>query len=544
MSKQDLKNVFEIKLHQLNVRCRNILGKIKLLDYDSFYKYYIEQKNCLDFKKVQNCGSRTENKLNQFVQEIIKNYELENNENDDSTVPKNFSESEIKYESLELTPKIRLEFQQQFISLSARSRNILASIGADKPDVFLKEVLFPNFLKKILDIKNCGVTSFEEIKNFRVSILHLIDNIEYTHSKGFFNDLKIYLFTENVLKAEERDIFQHYYGFIHATESKSLEEIAENFELTKERIRQISFIALDKIKSIACNIFLKGNYDLLRYFPSDFFHFDKERASKINELEETNFNYSFITYILESVQNAEYNFIPIDKRIKSYTGVFIKKTIQFDFQKCFEYLSQYLDVRRKEDVIIKIDTLLTLFKINPNDNFDFNNKYERNRILEIFGLFKNIIITEKNEIIINENFISFKRNTKKLLYQYLEDILDEYKKPLHFTELNEECKKRNIKVKSPLAIHGMLQHYPKKFGLKGPGIYGLLEWGGYFGKIGDVAERLIKERHGSIEKKELFKILSRELYISKDSINTVLFFYEAEQRFTKLKNNKIGLKQT
>ena len=114
---------------------------------------------------------------------------------------------------------------------------------------------------------------------------------------------------------------------------------------------------------------------------------------------------------------------------------------------------------------------------------------------------------------------------------------------MHFTELYQECLKRKINAGSALNIHSTMIRYNKIFGLKGPGIYGLFEWGGCFGSIGDVTEKIIKERNKPIGRRELVEILCRELYISQDSISTVLFNYTPEQRFVKMKNDTIGLRE-
>jgi hypothetical protein len=163
------------------------------------------------------------------------------------------------------------------------------------------------------------------------------------------------------------------------------------------------------------------------------------------------------------------------------------------------------------------------------------------QVLKVFKLFEETYSDAANEIQLTRNFIIIKRNTKKLKHEFIVDILNEYKKPMHFTELYEECLKRNIKVTSALAIHGLMQHYPEVFGLKGQGMYGLKEWGGRFGTIGDVAEQIIKEKNQPIDRRELINTLCRELYVSQDSVSTVLFFYEPEKRFIKWKNDKVGL---
>ena len=136
-----------------------------------------------------------------------------------------------------------------------------------------------------------------------------------------------------------------------------------------------------------------------------------------------------------------------------------------------------------------------------------------------------------------------RRNTKKHKYEYLAEILNIYKKPMHFSNLFKECLLRNIDVGSDANVHSTMMRFPNIFGLKGPGIWGLIEWGGYFGTIGDVTEKILRERNQPIERKELETILCRELYISQDSIINVLVRYEHEKRFVLLKNNMISLKE-
>ncbi len=249
---------------------------------------------------------------------------------------------------------------------------------------------------------------------------------------------------------------------------------------------------------------------------------------------------------MESIKPDDYGFICLNNKPKNYSGVFFKNNNTFDFKSCLKFLLQYVDIRRKNDVKIKSEGLLRSFKKNHTDNLfatsSIINLFDTTEILDVLKLFKDLVSNEQNKIELNSDILVFKRTTKKLKYEFIADILNEYKKPMHFTEIYEECLRIGIRVTSALSIHGLMQHYPKVFGLKGPGIYGLLEWGGYFGKIGDVAERVLKEKKEPMDKKELINILCRELYISQDSINTVLFFYGPEKRNYFLLNEIIIVK--
>jgi hypothetical protein len=78
MNREELQRAFEIKLNYLSVRAKNILAALRLLNFENFYQYFIEQQKYIDFKKVRNCGTGTEKQLNKFVEEFIKEKESAN----------------------------------------------------------------------------------------------------------------------------------------------------------------------------------------------------------------------------------------------------------------------------------------------------------------------------------------------------------------------------------------------------------------------------------------------------------------------------------
>jgi DNA-directed RNA polymerase delta subunit len=130
-----------------------------------------------------------------------------------------------------------------------------------------------------------------------------------------------------------------------------------------------------------------------------------------------------------------------------------------------------------------------------------------------------------------------------MMHEIIYEILNEHKRPMHYSDIYVECMKRRLKPTTESSVHGTLTRRTDIFGLKGPGYFGLRKWGGFFGTIGDVAEKILEERNEPIIKQDLDNILSRELYISKDSINTVLLDYDLEKRFVKIKANKISLRK-
>ena len=541
MTKQEFQKNFSIKVEILSNRAQNILRKLRLHDYENFYDYYVLQHKTIPFNKVQNCGEKTQGDLNKFVESILQH--AKNISNEKETV----DTIENSADKFQINKKLEIKFEEEFYKLKARTQNILSSVGVNEIKFFYEKIILNGNLSKILELKNCGIATYNEIVSFKDNIYQsLKSNKDSDEINGFFYDISLLFFRNKFFKRVELDIFLFFFGFVQNEKSSTLQEIAERNKLTKERVRQISFTVIDKIKGIAHSLFSKENYNACQYFQGNSFYIDAKFTYQINNSEKTNFSPSFITYVLEAAQHPSYYFICISNKMKYYSGVFVNTAIQFDFKLCFKFLSQYIDQRRKEDVKIKLDDLIQSYKRIQKENLFSNseglNLYDQMEILEVFKLFAEAISNDQNQVILNQDYIVFKRNTKKLKYEFLVEILDEYKKPMHFTELYEECVKKGIAT-SVASIHSMMARYPKIFGLKGPGIYGLLEWGGYFGTIGDVAEKLLNERAQPIDRKELVDILCRQLYISQDSINTVLFFYEPEQRFIKMKNDKIGLKE-
>jgi hypothetical protein len=537
---------FNEEFEKLPVRVKNVLSSFGANDIISFSSKILESNGLINLSKQRNCGAKTINDIFNFKQqisrilpEIIKKEEL-------SEASDSFQELTLgkKLEKpIEINIRSEIFFDQLFDELSSRSRNILSSQKANTLESFLKFASSSNDLNDILRVRNCGEKSWNEIFSFRNRVLEYCNKRgNYNESKGLFKDIEIYLLEGKVFKASESLIFRNYFCFIQNENYKTLENIAKDSKLTNERVRQMSLIILEKIKNSVVKITSKNKDYLDQYFKDNSFTVTQLITDQINRNEGTNFTASFITYVLHCINRSDYNFICTQTKTRYYSGVFVTKSIHFDFLKYQDFFFKHIYTRRKQDLKFKVDDLIKSFSTKDSQQ---NSKpiEESNEILRTFKLLAESSSYDKTSILFTPEYVIFRRNTKKFLYEFLVEVLNETKRPLHFSELYKKCIKRGIKVASAVTVHSMLQRYPGIFGLKGPGIYGLLEWGGYFGTIGDVTEKLLKERNKPINRGELTEILSRELYISQDSINTVLFNYEPEKRFIKMRNNCIGLKE-
>jgi hypothetical protein len=540
--------LFFQEFDKLSVRTKNVLAAFGVNDLISFYDKIVKYNDVLTITKVRNCGDRTQNEIINFKNRIsdLLNDSIVHEKNIEllSTDPEICSyKDEQRIQRNHFSVEEELAFDKMFEELSVRSKNILSNSQANELKSFVQNIINNRDLYDLRNLKNCGEKAKEEIELFKEKVLNFLERKHDSEISDYlFKDLWSYIFDGNIFRPTEMRIFSDKFGFIQGKDYETLDKIANEANLTKERVRQISFIVLEKIKNIISKLTAKNKNYLAKYFQKDFLNITDEITNEINEKEGTAFTTPFIIYALKSVEPSDYSFINTESKPQYYNGVFIKKTIHFDFAKCYEFLLQHIHSRRKQDIKFNLNSLLKSFNsksLSPEKILI----EEKNKILQALELLIANSAKNKNIVSTTSDTIILRKNTKKLIYESLVDILNERKTPMHFRDLYNECIKRGVSVSTDLAVHGIMQHYPKIFGLKGPGIYGLLEWGGYFGTIGDVTEKLLKERKIPIDRKELTEILSRELYISQDSINTVLFSYEPEKRFIKMRNNSVGLKE-
>jgi hypothetical protein len=540
--KERLREKFNSELTKLSARAQNILEDSGILLFDFFYDQYFIKQTKINFKNVRNCGNKTKIELDQFVNEICNSKEFELLAFQPIiSVPQLLQRNPII--PLQFDFQTTLLFNEEFNKLSVRSKNVLSGIGSNLIDGFYNKVYFED-AKAILSLRNCGKESVLEILKFKMVFKELLEHSKKSTSENnSFKDLEVYFNHSICLKSVESEIFQNYYGFIKNYKKETLGEIAIRNNLSRERVRQISKSLIKRIQGIIINLSNIHKFDFQKYFINEYFVVNQEFADKINISENTSFSPRFIAYVLIFINNPEFDFLTIDENSLITNVFFIKRTIPFDFKRCFNHFSILIQSNKK--IEIQIDDLLKSFQrecslCSDSTAFGLDEKVQ---IINIIRLLISHFKYGEDQIDIINDLIIIRKTCRQLLHELLEKILDEYKKPMHFSEIFQECLKRGYKITSETSVHSTLTRRGDIFGLKGPGIYGLLEWGGYFGTIGDVAESILQEKKGPIPKRELEEILCRELYISKDSISVVLFGYELEDRFVKTKDDTVSLKK-
>ena len=524
---------FNILKRKLSVRATNVLRETELDLFQNFYQRIMINKEEIDFQSLRNCGVRTKIEIVNFFDNVInsdKNKIFISNKYGQTNSYPNLN---IESDDLEITLNNEIIFNVILIHYSNNLKKFLNLVASDNLVEFIANFIGVNrelYWKRANDY---GLTI--ELQKFISDISKIC--FEYKERDiGLFALLNIEVDHFNTFTQIEDDIFKYRLNYINTEKSETLQSLASKYGLTRERIRQIE-VRLHKKITLLINKYSADFENVYsKYFYSEYFIIDEKFAKSVNEKEGTSFSLSFITKALIEINPVEHRYYEIYNNKLATYGIFINKRYNFDFSKSFKEIFDLLKSKRKNDIEISFDDLLKKYKKNNEE--EYNYKF---LLIDIIKLFKAIVDSKQMQI--NSNNIVLKRNTKILAYEYLREILNHKKAPMHFNDIFDECKKRGINIKSALSVHGQLQLYPDIFGLKGPGTYGLKEWGGYFGTIGDVAEQYLKERGQPIGGSELKEFLSRELFISYDSIYTILFTYYNENRFVRLKSGKIGLKE-
>ncbi|HUX59537.1 MAG TPA: hypothetical protein VMV77_21370 [Bacteroidales bacterium] len=536
----NLKLEFETRVIKLNTRAKNILEDLGLLTFELFFDLYFIQLKTINFKLVRNCGEKTKKELDQFVSNLCEIQKTEF---------QNFGPPILRPQLLEKNPVIPLKvdfktnllFEEEFNKLSIRSKNILIGIGGNTINGFHDNILYKP-ADFILNIRNCGLTTVEEISTFKKIFVKILEQQTTNIDNNYFSNLYYYLSTSVFLRPIETELFNSYYGFRQNEIRVTLTELGYRHHLTRERVRQISKSIQRRLKGIIIIATKKYNLNFYQYFQDEYFVVDQEFVDKINRNENTNFSTKFVSFVLSITCPAEYSYYFFNK--KSPDSVFfIHKNIPIDFIRLFHYLEMINIPKSNSREKVSIDDIIR--KI-PKREYPIGSlkTFSKEGIIKIIQLFIKHNINRKVLIEIDEDYLVIKNKNKNLMmHEIIYQILYEYKRPMHYSDIYVECMKKRLKPTTESSVHGTLTRRTDIFGVKGPGMYGLREWGGFFGSIGDVAEQILEQRNEPILKQELDNILSRELYISKDSILTVLLDYDLEKRFVKIKDNKISLRK-
>lgn len=466
---QILKNISLEKLaktEHLSIRAQNICYQSDLKNAYLILKYYKENK---EFINLGNCGQNTNTELILLCKKYkhVENLPQE---------PENLILKKI--ESLTVRQKKILNniIESQVSELSVRSLNAL--------NLYLDSHLNIKGLKPILsdksfDIKNLtnvGEKSEEELLTFFSDITEQIEIISifedeneltielfssflnkkfcltpsilseigknYNFSNGLplFKTLQVLIDSEILFSKRDKVIIEKGFNYNTSFKVYSLDEIASNLGVTRERIRQRRIQIYDNFRSKIS--FIKGlEFEALNLYGvdiySDIIILNDELISEINEKEQNSFNALFINKIFSILLNEKFTLIGNEESIlfnkttrfkHNWRNTYLIKieiTNVFDFEQYVEDVSRRLSERIEEDYVFHFETYL----------MDFQKDIISEHAQSIFKIAEHFLFSEfEMSVDIYENII-FKRNTIKQVFEYVYKALEDLGSPAKVDEI-------------------------------------------------------------------------------------------------------------
>lgn len=383
-----------------------------------------------------------------------------------------------------------------------------------------------------------------------------------------FNPLELVnILLKNLLKREQEVLRRRF--ALDGKDRETLEKIGRNYDITRERVRQIELSGLKKIKTCAREEIGKS-LEVLEMLTDDLLKehgglmleqrlvnnlYLNEFSSEIDDLNRQNLLF-IMSYLLENNWHKVDNDPDFEPfwHLKTIDIEIVRTSINHIIGFLNDHgaplpLNELLDELRTipladNDDKLFLDHLKTnyyiesaAYQFDPGKvvvaHLDISKKTDKN-ILERWGL------KEWNQIVP-------KRMNDKI---YL--VLKKEKRPLHFTEIAEKINEANFdkKIAYPATVHNELI-LDKKYILVGRGVYALREWGYNDGTVSQVIRGILEKEQHTLSKQEIIdKVLSQRL-VRKTTIllslaNRDLFTKTEEGEYilaTKQQNNKTTTKQ-
>ncbi len=289
-----------------------------------------------------------------------------------------------------------------------------------------------------------------------------------------------------LLTQKERFVIERRFN-LDDKERATLEEIGNQYSVTRERIRQIEKNALNKLKRNLENAPLSDISDAAYRFLSESGGVMVE-SKMISKLLNINSEYR-----MESLQLI----LSIDKRFKR-----IQNTVNFHPYLVFNELDEAMlkqATKNATQVLKKNAETMTLDALHKAVNGVKGINLEKDTFGSILEVDKVLKIVDEDRI----GLVEWRHINPRTLRDKIFYVLRSNKEPMHFVEISNKIiefgfDKKKINLQ---AVHNELIRHPD-FVLIGRGIYGLAEWGYMPGTVADIIESLLK-KNGEMSQDEI-----------------------------------------
>ena len=352
------------------------------------------------------------------------------------------------------------------------------------------------------------------------------------------------LFSE--LSKRERDVVVRRYG-LHGKNKETLENIGNAHGLTRERIRQIEFSSVKKLRQ------LKNLDSYISNLKKVIYQLLEEHGGLMEK-----------EYLLEALVGFSVNGFKVEienKAIhKNYLNFLITKLLYNEFEeynnsKHFknsyklkfkeldhlqELVEELLDSIKEKKAYYKTDEIINyVFKLGSYRKH--REKIEVNSSLDISWVLQNKFFNE-NVKVVNENKTLYAllksakkieqnkfghwglHNSREIRPKTVNDkiylIFKNFRDPMHFVEIAEKINEIAFdgKKANPATVHNELI-LDDRYVLVGRGLYGLKEWGYKNGTVIEVIDEIFSEsKEGALERDDVIKKVLEKRMVKKATI--------------------------
>lgn len=323
------------------------------------------------------------------------------------------------------------------------------------------------------------------------------------------------------LPPRARDVLTRRYGLGDKAEPMTLESIGKEYDITRERVRQIENHALDTIRHSNPYKMEKEVFDSLSALIETLGGLvtEEEFLSYISTDSSTQNHVHFLLTVGESfTQEKESE----DFRHRWYVNSDTAKRIHGALQSLYSNLSD-------EELIPESEMISKLLE----EVSDLNEKYKNDEIAKRWlGICKGVACNPLGEWGKSES-----PNVKaKGMRDYAYLAIKRHGSPMHFTEVAKAITELFDKKAHIATTHNELIK-DKRFVLVGRGLYALAEWGYSAGIVKEVIKEILK-KSGPLTRDDIINKVKKERYV-KD--NTIIVNLQDSRYFKRRQDGKYVL---
>jgi len=319
----------------------------------------------------------------------------------------------------EKTNKELIGLSQKYIALYTLTPDMLGKTDEETPFDKFKFFCFDRF--------NIPSDVMESLK------------VEFIDSRlPFFKFINI--LTNNILNERELFIFESNSGFYKGKKKQTLQLIGSQYSITRERVRQISQRIPLMLESSLLRLF-----DHIKFIKNHFYYNLEEKedyiivsprfSDAINQVENLEYTTRFYGFVFSLIYKDSHKLYFNSKHYKNCYLIKNEFAALFDFNKFYKDIETRIHTRNAANYLLNIADFI------PN----FLKTQDADIIAKLLPLCKRIATDEFGLTLEENSSVVVPRNTMKKLSEFVIEILEDFKHPMHLTEIRQELDRRTIK---------------------------------------------------------------------------------------------------